>query len=188
MLVVWHEVRYRGIYLIVWYMPVIQGRTLEASWTATIVEDSRMEMGGNRIGFHSWITPHPYLRVATINLLNLAALLFRWTQGVESRFSAWSQRWLLGEPLHRSTPMKAHATLSFLLQWCIFFRPTGHYVRDNYCVLSNMAPVYHIVVVRVIWTSWAYVRRLHFRFIGMGYDNKASVLDQFVPIVFLFVL
>jgi hypothetical protein len=31
-----------------------------------------------------------------------------------------------------------------------FFRPTGHYVRDNYSVLSNMAPVYHIVVVRVI--------------------------------------
>jgi hypothetical protein len=31
-----------------------------------------------------------------------------------------------------------------------FFRPTGHYVRDNYSVLLNMAFVYHIVVVRVI--------------------------------------
>jgi hypothetical protein len=30
----------------------------------------------------------PYLRVATISLLNLHALLFRWTRGVESRFSA----------------------------------------------------------------------------------------------------
>jgi hypothetical protein len=27
---------------------------------------------------------------------------------------------------------------------------TGHYVRDNYSVLSNVALVYHIVVVRVI--------------------------------------
>jgi hypothetical protein len=32
----------------------------------------------------------------------------------------------------------------------IFFRPTGHYVRNNYSVLLNKAPVYHIVVVRVI--------------------------------------
>jgi hypothetical protein len=30
------------------------------------------------------------------------------------------------------------------------FRPTGHYVRDNYSVLLNMAHVYHIVSVRVI--------------------------------------
>jgi hypothetical protein len=38
----------------------------------------------------------------------------------------------------------------FLLQRCIFFRPTGHYVRDNYSVLLNMALVYHVIVVRVI--------------------------------------
>jgi hypothetical protein len=25
----------------------------------------------------------------------------------------------------------------------------GHYVRDNYSVLSNMTPTYHIVTVRV---------------------------------------
>jgi hypothetical protein len=31
-----------------------------------------------------------------------------------------------------------------------FFRPTCHYLRDNYFVLLNMAPVYHIIVVRVI--------------------------------------
>jgi hypothetical protein len=34
----------------------------------------------------------PYLRVATISLLKLSALLFRWTRGVESRFPAWSRR------------------------------------------------------------------------------------------------
>jgi hypothetical protein len=55
----------------------------------------------------------PYLRVATISLLNLPALLFRWTRGVESRFLAWSWRWLLGRPLHRSMPVRAHATHSF---------------------------------------------------------------------------
>jgi hypothetical protein len=116
----------------------------------------------------------PYLRVATISLLNLPTLLFSWTRGVESRFLAWSWRWLLGWPLHWSTPVKAHATLSFPLQWCIFFRPTGHYVKDNYSVLSNMAPVYHIVVVRVIWTSWVHIWRLHFCFLGMGYDKMVD--------------
>jgi hypothetical protein len=30
----------------------------------------------------------PFLRAATISLLNLLALLFRWTRGVESRFLA----------------------------------------------------------------------------------------------------
>jgi hypothetical protein len=113
----------------------------------------------------------PYLWVATISLLNLPALLFRWTRGVESRFPAWSWRGLLGRPLHRLTPVKAHATHNFLLQLFIFFRPMGHYVRDNYFVLSNMAHVYHIVVVRVIWTSWAHVWRLHFYFLGMEYDR-----------------
>jgi hypothetical protein len=70
---------------------------------------------------------------------------------VESRFSAWSQRQLFGRPLHRSMPVKAHATHSFFRCSDVFFsRPTGHYVRDNYSVLLNMAPVYHIVAVRVI--------------------------------------
>jgi hypothetical protein len=32
----------------------------------------------------------------------------------------------------------------------IYFRPMCDYVRNNYSVLLNMAPVYHIVVVRVI--------------------------------------
>jgi hypothetical protein len=32
----------------------------------------------------------------------------------------------------------------------IFFRPMGHYIRNNYSVLLNMAPIYHIVVVCVI--------------------------------------
>jgi hypothetical protein len=49
-----------------------------------------------------------------------------------------------------------------------FLRPTGQYVRDSYSILSNMAHVYHIVVVRVICTSWAHVWRLRFRFLGMG--------------------
>jgi hypothetical protein len=113
----------------------------------------------------------PYLRVATICLLNLPALLFRWTRGVELRFLPWPRRWLLGRPLHRSTPMKVHVTHSFLLQSCIFFIPTDHYVRDNYSVLSNVAPAYHIVIVRVIWISWAHVWRLCFCFLWMGYDS-----------------
>jgi hypothetical protein len=116
----------------------------------------------------------PYLWVATISLLNLSALLFRWTRGVESRFLVWSWRGLLGRPLHRSTPVKAYAMHNFLSQWCIFFRPTGHYVRDNYSVLSNMVPVYHIVTVRVIWTSLAHVWRLRFRFLRTGYDTFCS--------------
>jgi hypothetical protein len=49
-----------------------------------------------------------------------------------------------------SKVISAHATLSFPLQWCIFFIPTCHYIRDNYSVLSNIAPVYHIVTVHVI--------------------------------------
>jgi hypothetical protein len=113
----------------------------------------------------------PYLRVAIISLLNLPALLFRWTRGVESRFLSWSRRWLLGKPLHRSTPVKTYATRNFPLQWCIFFRPMGHYVRDNYSILSNMAPIYHIIIVHVIWTSWAHVWRLCFCFLGTGYDS-----------------
>jgi hypothetical protein len=34
-----------------------------------------------------------------------------------------------------------------------------------------MADVYHIVIVRVIWTSWAHVWRLRFRFLVMGYGK-----------------
>jgi hypothetical protein len=34
-----------------------------------------------------------------------------------------------------------------------------------------MASVYHIVAIRVNETSWAYVWRLHFRYLRMGYDT-----------------
>jgi hypothetical protein len=30
---------------------------------------------------------------------------------------------------------------------------------------------YHIVAIRVNETSWAHVWRLHFRYLGMGYDK-----------------
>jgi hypothetical protein len=53
-----------------------------------------------------------------------------------------------------------------------FSRPTSQYVRDNYSVLSNMAHVYHIVVIRVIWISWAHVWRLRFRFLETGCDKQ----------------
>jgi hypothetical protein len=53
----------------------------------------------------------------------------------------------------------------------IFFRPKGHYVRNKYFVLLNMASVYHIVAIRVNETSWAHVWRLHFRYLRTGYDT-----------------
>jgi hypothetical protein len=53
----------------------------------------------------------------------------------------------------------------------------GHYVRDNYSVLSNMALVYHIVDVRVIWTFWAHIWSLHFRFLITGFDNFVLELN-----------
>jgi hypothetical protein len=96
----------------------------------------------------SWFPP--YLRVATISLLNFLTLLFRWTRGMESRFPARFQRGLLGRPLRGSMPMKAHPTRSFFC--CIdviFFRPMGHYVRINYSVLLNMAPVY--ILLLYVW-------------------------------------
>jgi hypothetical protein len=62
----------------------------------------------------------PYLRVATISLLNLPTLLFRWTRGVESRFLAWSWRWLLGRSLHRST------------SWTHVWRLCFHFLRMGY--------------------------------------------------------
>jgi hypothetical protein len=37
----------------------VKSKTSKASWTATTFEDSRMEMGGNRNGLHSRITPYP---------------------------------------------------------------------------------------------------------------------------------
>jgi hypothetical protein len=58
------------------------------------------------------------------------------------------------------------------------FRPTGHYVRDNYSVLSNMAPIYHIVTVRVIWTSWAHVWSLCLCFLSIGYDSVHDMRRQ----------
>jgi hypothetical protein len=35
-----------------------------------------------------------------------------------------------------------------------------------------MASVYRIVAIRVNETSWAHIWRLHFRYLGMGYDTK----------------
>jgi hypothetical protein len=34
-----------------------------------------------------------------------------------------------------------------------------------------MESVYHIVAIRVNETSWAHVWRLHFRYLGTGFDN-----------------
>jgi hypothetical protein len=34
-----------------------------------------------------------------------------------------------------------------------------------------MASVYHIVAIRVNETSWAHIWRLHFLYLGTGYDN-----------------
>jgi hypothetical protein len=33
----------------------------------------------------------------------------------------------------------------------------GHYVRDNYSILSNIASIYHIVTIHVIGTSLTHV-------------------------------
>jgi hypothetical protein len=56
------------------------------------------------------------------------------------------------------------------------YRLTGHYVRDNYSVLLNMAHVYYIVTIRVIWTSWAHVWRFRFCFFRTEYDSRAIIL------------
>jgi hypothetical protein len=78
------------------------------------------------------------MRVATISLLNLPALLFRWTWGVEPRFSTWSWRWLLGRPLHRSTPMKAHAAYSFFTA-VMYFLQTHRSLckRQLLCIIEH---------------------------------------------------
>jgi hypothetical protein len=36
---------------------------------------------------------------------------------------------------------------------------------------------YHIVTVRVIWTFWAYVRKLRSLFLGTGYDIVDVIVD-----------
>jgi hypothetical protein len=41
-------------------------------------------------------------------------------------------------------------------------------------VLLNLEFVYHIVTIRVNETSWAHVWRLHFRYLGTGYDRDGS--------------
>jgi hypothetical protein len=41
-------------------------------------------------------------------------------------------------------------------------------------VLLNVASVYRIVAIRVNETSWAQVWRLHFHYLGTGYDNMIS--------------
>jgi hypothetical protein len=40
-----------------------------------------------------------------------------------------------------------------------------------------MESVYHIVATRVNETSWAHVWRLHFRYLGMGYDNVTRFIQ-----------
>jgi hypothetical protein len=37
---------------------------------------------------------------------------------------------------------------------------------------------YHIVSIRVIWTSWAHVWRLHSLFLGMGYDKELELQEE----------
>jgi hypothetical protein len=39
-------------------MPMSQGRAPEASQIVVAIEDTRMEMGGDRNGFHSWIASY----------------------------------------------------------------------------------------------------------------------------------
>jgi hypothetical protein len=43
-----------------------------------------------------------------------------------------------------------------------------------------MASVYHIVAIRVNETSWAHVWRLHFRYLGTGYDSVTSGEPQYI--------
>jgi hypothetical protein len=42
-----------------WHLPKGKNRTSKASWTATTIEDFRMEMGGNQNRLHSQITQYP---------------------------------------------------------------------------------------------------------------------------------
>jgi hypothetical protein len=58
------------------------------------------------------------------------------------------------------------------------FRPTGRYVRTITRYFNNNASVYHIVAMRVIWTSWAHVWRLRSLFLGTGYDNGGGYLGH----------
>jgi hypothetical protein len=41
-----------------------------------------------------------------------------------------------------------------------------------------MESVYHIVAIRVNETSWTHVWRLHFRYLGTGYDKVAPVTSE----------
>jgi hypothetical protein len=77
-------------------------------------------------------TGYDNLRVATISLLNLPTLLFRWIWGWKSGIPAGSRRRLLGRPLLRSMPVKALLTLSYRCIDVIFFGPKGHFVINKY--------------------------------------------------------
>jgi hypothetical protein len=58
---------------------------------------------------------------------------------------------VLGGPLHRSAPVEAAIVLRFTIAMIvIFFRPTGHYVRDITLSNRNILSVYHIVAICVI--------------------------------------
>jgi hypothetical protein len=41
-----------------------------------------------------------------------------------------------------------------------------------------MTSVYHIVTIRVNETSWAHVWRLHFRYLGTGYDSPPELASS----------
>jgi hypothetical protein len=45
-----------------------------------------------------------------------------------------------------------------------------------------MASVYHIVAIRVNETSWAHVWRLHFRYLGTGYDIRPVISQDIAKV------
>jgi hypothetical protein len=59
----------------------------------------------------------------------------------------------------------------FPLLWCNLFQTHGSLCKTYYLFIYNIASVYHIVTMRVIWTSWAHVWRLRSLFLGTGYDR-----------------
>jgi hypothetical protein len=58
-LVVRYEARCHGIRSLMWHLSESKSGTPKTSWITTTSEDSRMEVGRNQNGFHSWITSYP---------------------------------------------------------------------------------------------------------------------------------
>jgi hypothetical protein len=56
--VVWYEARHRGVCGPIRHLPVSKGRTPETNQIIATSKDSRMEMGRNRNGLHSWVTSY----------------------------------------------------------------------------------------------------------------------------------